>query len=222
VLTDTCRLRDPPLWISPLENDRDSGFPRSARVKDAASRADDFGTGGPQDVGLLGSGSVMNTHILPREQKMSTFRIIYRQSDQDPRPAEYIEAVEFIQQEPWIVFLDPSGACLSVRSESVDHIERMQTAMRSYVPSTPSPRSDPPLPGYVGDPPKTHLWVGERPFYGRHPGKLSRRWVGATLGSGRRSREEPAHLFHDAGRNGLTGTGIPDPLGDAIGTGKQA
>ncbi len=95
---------------------------------------------------------------------MSTFRIVYQQSGQDPRPADTIEAVEFITQDPWIVFLDPSGACLSVRSESVDHIERIQTALPPYTPATPSPPSDPPLPGRANESPPTHLWIGERHF----------------------------------------------------------
>jgi len=100
----------------------------------------------------------------PKERNVSTFKIVYQLSDQDPPPVEYIEAVEFIQREPWIVFLDPSGACLSVRSEAVHHIERVQPAVTSDVSAAPRPRSDPPLPGQVAASPRPHHWAGERPF----------------------------------------------------------
>ena len=76
---------------------------------------------------------------------MSIFRIVYRPNDQDPRPTEEVEATEFVEREPWIVFLDPAGTCLTIRSEDVDRIERVQLAVR---PPEASPRlpSDPPLP----------------------------------------------------------------------------
>lgn len=70
---------------------------------------------------------------------MSVYRIIYRQNDQGRRPPEDVEAVEFVKMEPWIVFLDPAGTCLTVRSEAVERIERPQSAPPP-APPEPSPR----------------------------------------------------------------------------------
>ena len=76
---------------------------------------------------------------------MSVFRIVYRQREQARRPAEDVEAVEFVQKDPWIVFLDPAGTCLTVRSEEIESIERVQmTPAPTVLP--PGPPSDPPLP----------------------------------------------------------------------------
>ena len=83
---------------------------------------------------------------------MSIFRIVYRQHDHDQRPSEDVEATEFVEREPWIVFLDPSGTCLTVRSENVERIERLQLALPATEP-LPSPPSDPPLPGRVNGAP---------------------------------------------------------------------
>jgi hypothetical protein len=79
---------------------------------------------------------------------MSIFRITYRSNGQDQRTSEDVEAVEFLQQEPWIVFLDPSGACLTVRSDDVERIERVQLAVPVTAPP-PSAPSDLPLPRVV-------------------------------------------------------------------------
>ena len=76
---------------------------------------------------------------------MSIFRVFYRQGAQAPRPSEEIDAVEFIQREPWIVFLDATGACLSIRSEDVERIERVRPPSPVVEPP-PGPPSDPPLP----------------------------------------------------------------------------
>ncbi len=76
---------------------------------------------------------------------MSIFRIVYRQNGHDTRSDEEIEATEFVEREPWIVFLDPGGTCLTIRSEDVERIERLRLA----VPVPEAPRrvpSDPPLP----------------------------------------------------------------------------
>ena len=76
---------------------------------------------------------------------MSTFRIVYRERGGASPPHEEVAASEFLVQDPWIVFLDPSGACLSVRSEYVERIERVtmdpetfsRVAPREKVPSDP-------------------------------------------------------------------------------------
>ena len=75
---------------------------------------------------------------------MSVFRVVYRQR-RDQNTSEDVEAVEFIQKEPWIVFLDPAGACLTIRSDDVERIERVQLMLPPADPP-PSPRSDPPIP----------------------------------------------------------------------------
>ena len=79
---------------------------------------------------------------------MSIFRITYRSNGHDDRTSEDVEAVEFLQQEPWIVFLDPSGACLTVRSDDVERFERVQLAVPAPPPQ-PSAPSDLPLPRRV-------------------------------------------------------------------------
>ena len=76
---------------------------------------------------------------------MSVFRVVYRQRQQDQPPPEEVEAVEFIQKEPWIVFLDPAGTCLTIRSEDVERIERVQLT-RPPTDPPPSPPSYPPIP----------------------------------------------------------------------------
>jgi hypothetical protein len=76
---------------------------------------------------------------------MSVFRVVYRQRLQDQPPPEEVEAVEFIQKEPWIVFLDPAGTCLTIRSEDVERIERVQLT-RPHTDPPPSPPSYPPIP----------------------------------------------------------------------------
>jgi hypothetical protein len=76
---------------------------------------------------------------------MSVFRVVYRQRQQDQYPFEEVEAVEFIQKEPWIVFLDPAGTCLTIRSEDVERIERVQLT-RPPTDLPPSPPSYPPIP----------------------------------------------------------------------------
>ena len=76
---------------------------------------------------------------------MSVFRVVYRQRLQDQPPPEEVEAVEFIQKEPWIVFLDPAGTCLTIRSENVERIERLQLTLPATEPPS-RPPSDPPLP----------------------------------------------------------------------------
>ena len=75
---------------------------------------------------------------------MSTFRVVYREKDGERRPAEEIEASDFIQRAPWIVFLDPSGPSLSIRADDVERVERLRLEPLESVPS-PRPRSDPPL-----------------------------------------------------------------------------
>ncbi len=75
---------------------------------------------------------------------MSVFRIVYRQLEADRRPPEDVEAVEFVQMEPWIVFLDPAGTCLTVRTEHVEHIERVPLMLPVPQPETSLP-SDLPL-----------------------------------------------------------------------------
>ena len=87
---------------------------------------------------------------------MSTFRITYRQGDQSQRRSEDIEAVEFVRQEPWIVFLDPSGACLTLRSETVERIERLQVLTPPSPRPTPGLPSDLPLPRPASESPVTH------------------------------------------------------------------
>lgn len=71
---------------------------------------------------------------------MSGFRISYRTSDPEGQTTEDVEAVEFIQQEPWIVFLDPTGVCLAVRSDRVERVERLVPVTRVADP--------PPVPAY--------------------------------------------------------------------------
>jgi hypothetical protein len=83
---------------------------------------------------------------------MSVFRIVYRQREQDRRRAEDVEAVEFVQKDPWIVFLDPAGTCLTVRSEEIESIERLPMTIPPAVLSA-GPPSDPPLPRPIGCPP---------------------------------------------------------------------
>jgi hypothetical protein len=84
---------------------------------------------------------------------VSTFRITYRQTD-EALPEEEIDAVEFLVQEPWIVFLDPSGACLSVRSDQVERVRRVPIRPTSeWTPrlATPlRPPSDPAIPDETG------------------------------------------------------------------------
>jgi hypothetical protein len=76
---------------------------------------------------------------------MSMFRIVYRHNDHDTPPTEEVEATEFVEREPWIVFLDPAGTCLTIRSEDVARIERVQLAVRA--PDAPARLpSDPPVP----------------------------------------------------------------------------
>jgi hypothetical protein len=77
---------------------------------------------------------------------MSVFRVVYRHRDRDPYPSEDVEAVEFIQKEPWIVFLDPAGTCLTVRSEDVERIERVKLGRPPVADPPPRPPSDPPIP----------------------------------------------------------------------------
>lgn len=76
---------------------------------------------------------------------MSIFRIVYRQNNHDQLPSEDVEATEFLEREPWIVFLDPSGTCLTIRSENVERIERLQLTLPATEPPS-RPPSDPPLP----------------------------------------------------------------------------
>jgi hypothetical protein len=76
---------------------------------------------------------------------MSVFRVVYRQRQQDHQPSEDVEAVEFIQKEPWILFLDPAGTCLTIRSEDVERIERVQLTRPPDDP-LPGPPADPPIP----------------------------------------------------------------------------
>jgi hypothetical protein len=76
---------------------------------------------------------------------MSAFRITYREHDSEVRTCEEVEAVEFIQQDPWIVFLDPSGVCLSVRSDNVERVERIVRSTPNADPE-PGPASYPALP----------------------------------------------------------------------------
>jgi len=80
---------------------------------------------------------------------MSIFRIVYRQNDYDQVTSERVEATEFLERKPWIVFLDPSGTCLTLRSESVERIERLQPALPAAEPR-PSPPSDLTLPATWG------------------------------------------------------------------------
>jgi hypothetical protein len=80
---------------------------------------------------------------------MSTFRVVYRQDQDDQRPPEEVDAVEFIRRDPWIIFLDPAGTCFTTRSESVQRIERVVLGSPRIEP-TPSPRSDLPLPVISG------------------------------------------------------------------------
>ncbi len=75
---------------------------------------------------------------------MSTFRVVYRQKDGLRRPPEEIEATDFTQRDPWIVFLDPSGPSLSIRAEDVERIERLRLEPLE-IPPSPSLPSDPPL-----------------------------------------------------------------------------
>jgi len=85
---------------------------------------------------------------------MSVFRIVYRQREEEQRPAEDVEAVEFVQKDPWIVFLDPAGTCLTLRSDEVESIERLQMTLPPAVAPPPGPPSDPPLPRSIGCPPE--------------------------------------------------------------------
>jgi hypothetical protein len=93
---------------------------------------------------------------------MSMFRIVYRQDDQDQRPSEDVEAVEFIQKEPWIVFLDPAGTCLTVPSREVERVDRLQRTLPTQTLPPASPASDPPLPGPVSGWPATPPWAQRR------------------------------------------------------------
>ena len=81
---------------------------------------------------------------------MSTFRVVYRQ-DQDDQlpPEEEVEAVEFIRRDPWIIFLDPAGTCFTTRSECVQRIEQIVVGFPRIEP-TPSLPSDLPLPAISG------------------------------------------------------------------------
>jgi hypothetical protein len=85
---------------------------------------------------------------------MSTFRITYRQTGEASPRDEEIDAVEFLVQEPWIVFLDPSGACLSVRSDQVERVQRVQVRSTSeWTPRLAPPvraPSDPVIPDRAG------------------------------------------------------------------------
>jgi hypothetical protein len=76
------------------------------------------------------------------EQSMSVFRIVYRQHDHDHPSSEDVDAVEFVQKEPWIVFLDPAGTCRTVRSRDVERIERLQLTP----PASEEPASIPSYP----------------------------------------------------------------------------
>jgi len=76
---------------------------------------------------------------------MSVFRIVFRQDD-GLQPSEDVEAVECLQHDSWIVFLDPSGPCRSVRLQDVERVERVH-AKPVAPPSPMQPiRSFPPLP----------------------------------------------------------------------------
>ena len=75
---------------------------------------------------------------------MSIFRVVYRPKDGTRRPTEDIEANDFTQRDPWIVFLDPSGPSLTIRAEDVERIERLRLEPLE-IPPAPSPPSDPPL-----------------------------------------------------------------------------
>ena len=88
---------------------------------------------------------------------MSVFRIVYRQQDHDQRPAEDVEAVEFVQKDPWIVFLDPAGTCLTVRSDDIESIERLQMTLPP-VAVPPRPPSDPPFPALSAVRPEPGRW----------------------------------------------------------------
>ena len=79
---------------------------------------------------------------------MSTFRIVYRERDGACPPNEEVAASEFLVQDPWIVFLDPSGACLSVRSDRVERIERVTMDPDTFSLVAPRERapSDPVIP----------------------------------------------------------------------------
>jgi hypothetical protein len=93
----------------------------------------------------------INRHPSKSERPMSAFRIVYRHRDDDQLRFEDIEAVEFVQKEPWLLFLDPAGTCRTIRLEDVERIERVHPA--PPVPASPPPPSDLPLPGPV--PPST-------------------------------------------------------------------
>ena len=76
---------------------------------------------------------------------MSTFRIVYRQDQDDQRSPHDVEAVEFVRRDPWIIFLDPAGTCFTTRVRTVcNRIERLVLGSPRLEP-TPSPPSDPPL-----------------------------------------------------------------------------
>jgi hypothetical protein len=80
---------------------------------------------------------------------MSTFRVVYRQDQDTPRPPDEVDAVEFIRRDPWIIFLDPAGTCFTTRSESVQRIEQLVLGSPRFEP-TSSPPSDLPLPAMSG------------------------------------------------------------------------
>ena len=80
---------------------------------------------------------------------MSTFRVVYRQDQDDQPPPDEVDAVEFIRRDPWIIFLDPAGTCFTTRSERVQRIEQLVLGSPRFEP-TPSPPSDPPLPARSG------------------------------------------------------------------------
>jgi len=77
---------------------------------------------------------------------MSVFRIVFREDEETARPTEDVEAVECVQHNAWIVFLDPSGPCHSVRSDKVERVERVHPRDLQRTPSTAPVPSYPPLP----------------------------------------------------------------------------
>jgi hypothetical protein len=77
---------------------------------------------------------------------MSVFRIVFREDEESLRPSEVVEAVECVQHNAWIVFLDPSGPCHSVRSDDVERVERVQPTPLARRREPAPPPSYPPLP----------------------------------------------------------------------------
>jgi len=94
-------------------------------------------------------GGVDTSGVDKKRAIMSIFRVVYRQDGSDHPRSEEVQAVECIRRDPWIVFLDPAGTCLVVRSEDVQRVERISLAPPRAEP-TPSPPSDLPLSTSLG------------------------------------------------------------------------